>query len=167
MRSERLTYRPVEPRDLEAFHGLVQDPHVRRYMMDGNVFPAAWSEGHIRASQARFERLGVGLWLAHDVGTGELVGFCGVLVLPEVHDEPELLYALPERFAGRGLATEMARAAIAEARARGAMREIIASVDAVNAASVRVLEKLGFARVGVKPGAFGDMLLLRLDERRG
>jgi RimJ/RimL family protein N-acetyltransferase len=140
--SARLTYRPVAPADLDAFHGLVEDEHIRRYMMDGQSFPREWSAAHIRASQALFERLGVGLWLAHDEQTDELVGFCGFLVLPEVHDGPELVYA--------------------EARAHPAFGEIVASVDAVNAASVRILEKLGFDRVGTQPGAFGDMLLLRL-----
>ena len=43
-----------------------------------------------------------------------------------------------------------------------ALGEIVASVDDVNRASVRVLEKLGFEPVGIRPGAFGDMLLLRL-----
>src|SRR5262245_49151475 len=130
--------------------------------MDGHVLPPSWTAAQIRDSQALFERLGVGLWLVHDRQTGDLVGFCGFLVLPDVHARPELVYAMPERFAGRGCATEMARAAIAEARARAAFAEIVASVDEVNAASVRVLEKLGFQRSGTRPGAFGNMLLFRL-----
>jgi RimJ/RimL family protein N-acetyltransferase len=161
--SERLTYRPLEPADLEAFSALVQDEHVRRYMMDGQIFPPEWSAAHIRASQELFDRLGVGLWLAHDRATTELVGFCGFLVLPEVHAAPELVYALRARFTGRGLATEMARASIAEALERKAFPDgIVASVDAVNAASVRILEKLGFERIETRPGAFGDMPLFRL-----
>jgi ribosomal-protein-alanine N-acetyltransferase len=83
-------------------------------------------------------------------------------VLPDVHDAPELVYALRAPFTGRGYATEMARAAVAEARALRAFGEILASVDAVNAASVRVLEKLGFQRTEIRPGAFGDMLLFGL-----
>jgi ribosomal-protein-alanine N-acetyltransferase len=163
VRSERLTYRPVEPSDLDAFSSLVQDAHIRRYMMDGQLFPPEWSAAHIRESEALFARLGVGLWLAHERTTGELVGFCGYLVLPEVHAAPELLYALRESFTGRGLATEMARVCIAEAIRRELFPDgIIASVDAVNAASVRVLEKLGFERFATRPGAFGDMLFLRL-----
>jgi ribosomal-protein-alanine N-acetyltransferase len=160
--SERLTYRPVTPADLDAFHGLVGDEHIRRFMMDGKVFPAEWSLGHIRDSQALVASTGMGLWLAHDKQTGELVGFCGFLVLPEVHAQPELMYAMTARFTGRGLATEMARASIAEARRHAPADEIVASVDEVNAASVRVLEKLGFDRVGTKPGAFGDILMMRL-----
>lgn len=163
VRSERLTYRPVEPTDLDAFSSLVQDAHIRRYMMDGQVFPLEWSAAHIRESDALFDRLGVGLWLAHERATGALVGFCGYLVLPEVHATPELVYALREQFIGRGLATEMARVCIFEALWRKAFPEgIVASVDAVNTASVHILEKLGFERVDARPGAFGEMLLFRI-----
>ena len=163
MLSERLTYRPLGLADQGAFHDLVQDPHIREYLLDGNTLPPSWSAEQVRRSQALFARLGVGLWLAYEAASGELIGFCGFLVLPEVHDRPELVYAMRARFTGRGYATEMARASIAEARAQPAFdHEILASVDQVNRASVRVLEKLGFARVGSVPGAFGNVSLLRL-----
>jgi RimJ/RimL family protein N-acetyltransferase len=42
----------------------------------------------------------------------------------------------------------------------------VADVDEINAASVRVLEKLGFERIAVHPGAFGRLILLRLPENR-
>ena len=75
--SERLRYRPVEPADLDAFHRLVQDEHVR-------------------------------------------------------------------------LATEMGRASIVQAGTQLGFAEIEADVDEVNAASVRVLEKLGFERLAAR-----------------
>jgi RimJ/RimL family protein N-acetyltransferase len=161
MFSERLKYRPVATTDLHEFHGLVTDEHIRRYLMDGNIVPPDWSAAQILRSQTLFDSLGVGIWLVHERQTSELVGFCGFLVLPEVHARPELVYALRERFTGRGFATEMARASIAQARANTPF-EIVASVDEINTPSVRVLEKVGFHRVGSQPGAFGNMLLLRL-----
>jgi hypothetical protein len=63
MISRRLRYEPVTLEDLDAFHALVQD-------MDGNIMPREWSEERIRASQALFERRGVGLWLAHETDRG-------------------------------------------------------------------------------------------------
>ena len=159
MRSRRLTYRPVEPSDLDAYTGLVQDQHVRRYLMDDQILPWETCAGQIRDSQALFERAGVGLWLAHDIESGDLVGFCGFL-MGEAAGALDLVYALREPFTGRGLATEMASACISR---RSAAEGIVASVDAVNAPSVRVLEKLGFERTGTRPGAFGDVLLYRLD----
>jgi RimJ/RimL family protein N-acetyltransferase len=161
VRSERLRYHLVEPATLDAFHSLVQDEHVRRYMMDGNVFSREWSEQRIRESQALFERRGVGIWLAHEKNMNEVVGFCGFWTSPGCPD-PQLIYAMFERFSGRGFATEMARASIAQARTQPSFEEIEADVDEVNAASVRVLEKLGFERIAVRQGAFGNLLVLRL-----
>jgi [ribosomal protein S5]-alanine N-acetyltransferase len=162
MVSERLRYVPVTPATLDAFHMLAQDAHVRRYLMDGHIFPREWSEARIRDSEALFERRGMGLWLTHDRTSRALVGFCGFLEFPAIHPEPELVYALLERYACRGYATEMARASIAHARTRGGFHDIVTSVDEINTASLRILEKLGFERRGSRPGAFGPTLLLRL-----
>lgn len=162
MLSERLSYRPVTPATLDDFHRLVQDDHVRRYMMDGQMFPREWSEERIRASCDLVRRRGVGLWLAHERETGELVGFCGFLEIPSMRPEPQLVYAMFERFTGRGYATEMARASIAEARRHAGFETIVAGVDEVNVASVHVLEKLAFRRVATQQGSFGSMLVMVL-----
>ena len=162
MESERLRYVPVAPETLDTFHALVQDAYIRRYLMDGQIFPREWSATRIRESEALFHRRRVGLWLAHERAGEALVGFCGFLEFPAVHPEPELVYALLERYARRGYATEMARTAICHARTHAGFSEIITSVDEVNGASLRVLETLGFERCGSRPGAFGRTLVLRL-----
>jgi RimJ/RimL family protein N-acetyltransferase len=162
MQSARLRYIRLAPEALDAFYALVRDAYIRRYLMDGHVFPRQWSEARIRDSEALFRRRGIGLWLAREAAGDALVGFCGFLEFPALHPEPELVYALLERYAGRGYATEMARAAIAHARTEGAMTSVVTSVDEVNAASLRVLSKLGFERCGSRPGAFGATLTLRL-----
>jgi RimJ/RimL family protein N-acetyltransferase len=56
----------------------------------------------------------------------------------------------------------MAMDAIREARTKPGFDDIIAGVDDVNTASLRILEKLGFQRISVHPGAFGTMSLLQL-----
>ena len=167
MLSARLRYQPVDLAHLDDFHRLVQDPHVLRYLMDGNVFPREWTEQRIRDSQALFQRRGVGLWLAYIRQGDELLGFCGFLEIPSIHPEPQLVYALFQGFTGQGYATEMGQEAIAHARTQPGLNQIFSGVDAVNAASVRVLDKLGFQRVAVQQGSFGDMLLLRLDTPAG
>jgi len=165
MMSERLRYRPVALADLEGFHGLVQDLYVRRYFMDGNLYPREWSQERILESEGLFERRGVGIWMVTERTTNELVGFCGFLEILRIHREPQVVYAMFERFAGLGYATEMARTSIAHARRQAGFAEIIASVDEVNAASLRILEKLGFERVATHQGSFGNMFVLRLAER--
>ena len=162
MLSPRLGYQPVGLETLDAFHALVQDQHVRRYLMDGEVFPREWSEDRVRDSIALFERRGVGLWLVREGASGAVAGFCGFLEMPAIDPEPQLVYALLERFTGRGYATEMARVSIGQALSQPSFSEIVAAVDGINTASVRVLEKLGFIRTGEMPGAFGDTFIYRL-----
>jgi ribosomal-protein-alanine N-acetyltransferase len=165
MVSERLKYRAVAPSDVTAFHSLLQDEHVRRYLLDGSVVSMEWCMQQIHDSQRLFAERGVGTWLTYDKTTDQLVGFCGFDNAGgkcELH----LTYALLEPLTGRGLAQEMARAAIAQACKRPGFREIMTTVDEVNVASVRVLEKLGFERIDVEQGAFGNLLVYRLATAR-
>jgi RimJ/RimL family protein N-acetyltransferase len=162
MKSARLSYEPVTQATLADFHALVQDGHVRRYLMDGRLFPREWTEQRVRDSVSLFERRGVGIWLTYDSGTRALAGFCGFLEIPSIHPDPQLVYALFEQFTGRGYATEMARASVAEAR-RSGFRTIAASVDEANVSSVHVLEKLGFRPAGTQQGNFGIVFLMLLE----
>ncbi|KAK3417500.1 hypothetical protein EUGRSUZ_H03444 [Eucalyptus grandis] len=62
----------------------------------------------------------------------------------------ELGYALASGYWGRGIATEAARAAVAEAfSARPELERVEAIVDVENKPSQRVLEKAGFTREGL------------------
>jgi [ribosomal protein S5]-alanine N-acetyltransferase len=162
MISDRLRYQPVEPESVDAFHSLVRDGHIRQYMMDGNLFSKELSEERSRESQSLFERRGVGIWLAYHKTTGELMGFCGFPEFPSMHPEPQLIYAMFERFSGGGYATEMASTMIALARKQAGFAQIFAGVDEVNIASLRVLEKLGLKRIATMQGSFGNMFLLQL-----
>jgi [ribosomal protein S5]-alanine N-acetyltransferase len=166
MFTARLAFTPLTAEQLLAFHDLVTDPHIRRYMMDGQILSREWAAEQIAASLVRFEASGTGLWLASvREGGGSPIGFCGFMTASAAGLGPELVYALREASTGAGLATEMAQAMIAHARAQPGFEQISASVDAVNARSVRILEKLGFRRVEIRQGAFGDMLVLALETR--
>jgi RimJ/RimL family protein N-acetyltransferase len=157
----RLRYERVDREQIDAFHSLIQNEYVRRYLLDGQVLPREWTEQQIRNSQELFQQRGVGIWLTYEAVSNELLGFCGFVVFPSLHPEPQLVYAVLERFSGHGYATEMAMESISRARAQG-FTEIIAGADDVNAASVRILEKLGFERISTYQGAFGDALIARL-----
>jgi [ribosomal protein S5]-alanine N-acetyltransferase len=162
MRSERLQYRPVTLSDLDELVGLVQDPYVRRYLFDGAIYSREWCQERVLDSEGLFKRRGIGIWMVSDHATNELVGFCGFLEIPELHPEPQLVYALFQRYSGRGYATEMARTSIAHARRQSGVADIIASVDEINAASLHILEKLNFEQVTTTQGSFGNLYLLRL-----
>jgi [ribosomal protein S5]-alanine N-acetyltransferase len=160
--SRRLAFVPLAGEDLDAFHALMVEEHVRRYLMDGEVAPRTWSEDRLRDSCSLFEEHGIGLWMVREAGRGELAGFCGFLVIPALRPEPQLLYAVTGQRTGRGYATEMASAAIMRARNVAGFGDIYAGVDEPNVASRRVLEKLGFEEIAVLPGHFGKSFLFRL-----
>jgi ribosomal-protein-alanine N-acetyltransferase len=60
----------------------------------------------------------------------------------------EIGYGLVPAFFGRGYATEMGRALVAAVLASGFATRVVATCEADNGASVRVLEKMGFREVG-------------------
>ncbi|WP_428263502.1 GNAT family N-acetyltransferase [Haliangium sp.] len=161
LRSPRLRYRELADDDLGDFHALVLDEHIRRYLMDGEVVDRGWCRDAIAVSTALFTDRGVGLWLISEPTAEAAIGFCGFHVFPDIEPEPQLLYALLESVTGRGYATEAAKACMEYARSHAGFGEIRAGVDEPNQASMRVLEKLGFAPCGDLPGVFGRTLLFR------
>jgi ribosomal-protein-alanine N-acetyltransferase len=65
------------------------------------------------------------------------------LIRREADAPPELMYALAPEYWGQGLATEAARAVLAHGFEQLQSPRITAASDPPNAASVRVLERLG------------------------
>ncbi len=110
------------------------------------------------AEQLRDESLATGLTvLAVELrGTAEVVGYCGLFVVDgRPPDEPELAYELLAAAHGRGYATEAAQAVVDWARDNDHPR-LWADVWDWNAASRRVLAKLGFTEVErQEPGPHG------------
>lgn len=101
---------------------------ARRFLHDGPM--------------AMYERYGFGLWRCARRADDVFVGMCGLLrrdILPDV----DLGYAfLPEHW-GQGYAFEAANATAELAVRRFGLNRIIGVVKEHNAASIRVLEKVG------------------------
>nr|WP_306906882.1 GNAT family N-acetyltransferase [Arthrobacter pascens] len=74
-----------------------------------------------------------------------MLGYCGLVIGRATIDEPELAYELFKHAHGCGYATEAAAAIVEAARKTGRFR-LWSTVRVGNAASFRVLEKLGFTR---------------------
>ena len=89
---------------------------------------------------------GFGLYALERVEDAGFIGYCGLIVGRGSITEPEIAYELLSRFHGRGYATEAATAVVEAARATG-RRRLVATVGPTNAASFRVLEKVGFTPV--------------------
>jgi AcrR family transcriptional regulator len=152
--TERLVMRPWQSSDEDALSTLTAHPSIYRYLFDGKPPDRAWLRKATRASKAALEQGSAGLWLARN-GEGEIVGFAGFV--GGEGSALELVFATEPSATRRGHALEMAKAVLREASARKCPR-VAATVDEANAASVLLLGKLGFVRVGRRAAPSGDIL---------
>ena len=139
----RLQLRPFRPEDVPALHALWTDADVRRFLWDGEAIPLEQTAAIVDESERLFSTERRGLWGAWMRTDNALAGFGGFWTFRDP-PELELLYGLGRPYWGRGLATEVATAIVEYGVEQLHMREIRASTDPPNEASVRVLERLGF-----------------------
>lgn len=150
LETERLRLRRLRLDDVDDLAALYRDPEVRRFFPEGVLSREETREELEWAIQVCYPRHGFGLWATILKETGEFIGRCGLLPwIIEGRAEVEVAYTLARAHWGRGLATEAARAIVAHGFATLPVTRLICLIDAGNAASIRVAEKLGmtFERV--------------------
>jgi [ribosomal protein S5]-alanine N-acetyltransferase len=148
----RIVLSPFADAHVDPLLAFFRDPHVRRYLLDDSLVDREWVEGEVRASRERFEAGSLGLYAAHlREAPDALVGFVG---FRPFYEPPvlQLVYGVSPAHVGRGIAGEMAKAVIDLAFGDLGFREVRASTDEPNRASVRVLERLGMTLVATEPG---------------
>ena len=136
--TSRLKLRSARADDLEAMHAVLSDPRATRW----------WSTPpHETLDETR-------AWLDSMIANGPdqpdfvierdgvVIGKAGFWKLPEVG------YILHPDHWGQGFAGEAVEAAIGHVFATRDIEELTADVDPENAASIRLLERLGFIRTG-------------------
>ncbi|MDP1912675.1 GNAT family N-acetyltransferase [Brevundimonas sp.] len=138
IRTPRLILRSARPDDLEAMHAVLSDPRATRWWSTpphetlGQT--RAWLDGMISNGPAHPDFV-----IELD---GRVVGKAGFWRLPEVG------YILHPDCWGQGLAAEAVGAAIDHVFQTPDVDTMTADVDPENAASIRLLERLGFMPTG-------------------
>jgi RimJ/RimL family protein N-acetyltransferase len=136
----RLRLRMLRLDDLDQLAGLLADPDVMRYVEDGLPKDRDVAEKALHSIIAHWSRHGFGRWAVEEKATGQFIGFGG---LRSLQGTPEVVYHLAPGFWGKGLATELARAALDFGFNRCGFDRIVAIAKPANAASIQVLHKLG------------------------
>ena len=138
LQAERLA--PHHLRDLIRFH---RDPAVMAEL--GGVRDGDQTAQYLSRNLDHWVKHGFGVWILREIDGSEVVGRALLRYLP-VGDvnEVEIGYALYPRLWGRGLATEIAEAAMALARSKLDAESLVGVTTPANRASQRVLAKLGF-----------------------
>jgi len=142
--TERLVLRPLAPEDGGRLHALWTDEPVRRFLWDGRAIPLEQTQAVVEESVRLFRERGLGLWAVRERGGEDLLGVAGYWYF-RTPPSLELLFAVAAPHWRRGIATEASRSVLAYGFLTLGFDVIAASTDVANAASVRVLEKLGMS----------------------
>lgn len=147
--TDRLLIRPFAAGDVASFHLVWSDPEVIWW---GHTSALEDSATMLKSFMERCEKLPDGLgwsWLV-DKSTGAVHGDVNLQLAPDPPGGVEIGWHLARRSWGMGYATEGATPLLPHAWALG-LDEVIATIVPMNAASIRVAERLGMERL---PGTF-------------
>lgn len=148
LQTERLRLRPFDDADADGLFALHSGANVLRYWDS-----PPWRE-HERAERfiadgRRMAEEETGSRLAVDrVSDGSFIGWCSLNRWNRVYRSASLGYCYDDAAWGHGYATEAAHALLRWAFDTLDLNRVQAETDTRNAASARVLEKLGFVREG-------------------
>ena len=149
----RLRFRPFADTDVAGMFALDSDPAVHRYLggIGGQpVTDPAQSAAVIAQIQEHYRATGLGRWAVLLRATGEFMGWAGLKQVPGPINGQRDFYDLGYRFRpaywGQGYGYEAAHAWLRYGFDTLRLPRICAYADAGNAASCRILEKVGLRR---------------------
>jgi RimJ/RimL family protein N-acetyltransferase len=147
--TERLLLRPLHSSDAQELFALFADWEVIRWL-GTPPWPYRIEDAHAFLQGQLYPDLMKTTFALTSAGT--LIGGIQIRMQPEGHSQsgpgPNLAYWLGRRYWGRGYMTEAARSFVAYVFGADIGDTIYSGAFADNAASLRVLEKLGFVREG-------------------
>jgi len=145
LETARLALRDWREEDIPTFAAMCADPEVMKHFP--RLLPYDEASAMARRIRANLSREGWGLWAVEVKGGAPFIGFVG-LSKPEWRDDVEVGWRLAKTAWGHGYATEAARALLQWGFDTLPLNRVQAEADTRNAASARVLEKLGFVHEG-------------------
>jgi RimJ/RimL family protein N-acetyltransferase len=151
LETERLTLRAFEAGDLDVFYEMHSDAGVARWLRnEARTLEETEKLLELKIAGVALEE--EGQWLSAAVvlrETGELVADVSLNWASAEHRQGEIGFIVHPRHQGRGYATEAARPLLDFAFGTLGLHRVAGTLEARNAASARVLEKLGMRREGV------------------
>ncbi len=140
LETERLILRLLDERDVDAIHQMRSDANVMRFIREpqSREESANWVE--LVSSRWADEKIGFCAMIERS--SEKFIGWCGLWQLKET-GEIEVGYAVGKSFWGKGYATEAATRFLDFAFEKLQLEKVVAVTRPENAASRRVMEKIG------------------------
>ena len=140
----RLDLRELDGDDAAFMLAMLNDPAFIEHIGDRGVRSLDAARDYVDAGPvASYAQHGFGLYAVIERASGQAIGLCGLLRRPTL-DDVDIGFAFLPAFRGLGHAHESAQAVLGHAHAVLGLRRIVAIVAPGNAASARLLERLGF-----------------------
>ncbi|SDX66674.1 GNAT family N-acetyltransferase [Hymenobacter psychrophilus] len=149
LETPRLRIRPLRPTDLADFHAYRADPAVTRYQ-GFDVFSREQAAAFI-AQQLPLEFGQPGQWVQYGIEsqrTGRLIGDCAVQLQQRDARMAEIGITIAPAAQRQGYAREVLQALLNFLFNLPDFHRVVETVDAENAASIALLESLGFRLEG-------------------
>jgi RimJ/RimL family protein N-acetyltransferase len=151
LETERLILREFRKDDLDAHAATLGDEEVMRYI-GGKPVNREDSWRRLMSGVGSWALIGIGPWAVERKIDGRMVGHCGFFnferdTTPPILDEPEMGWIFDRSVHGQGIAFEACSAALDWAEREITAESYPAIIDLANASSMKLAERLGFARV--------------------
>lgn len=144
----RLLLRAHRLRDYDAAREMWADPLVTRFIGGKPSTPQqTWSR--LTSYLGHWAVMDYGYWAIEERSTGHFIGEAGFAdfkrdIAPAMQNVPELGFALASSAHGKGYATEAVRAILEWGDAHLPSRRTVCMVNEENAASLAVVQKVGY-----------------------
>jgi RimJ/RimL family protein N-acetyltransferase len=141
--TSRLILREFEREDYRKLFPILANPNVMKFSVSG-CLTVAQTQEKVDSFIDSYRQYSFGKWAVILREEKQLIGYCGIAVEEiDGKKETELGYRLGDKYWGKGLATEAAKAALQYGLDELKLPYIIAVVEPANTTSIRVIEKLG------------------------
>jgi len=129
--------------DLDSYHHIMKQKEVYQWL--------GKAEEKNKDQVKKIIEYDLNHWKEHNLGTfaiilndnNKLIGHCGINYVKDI-EEFELLYALDQRYWGKGYATEACKAVIEWVKQNKKLNQLVALAYQNNERSIHVIKKLNF-----------------------
>jgi RimJ/RimL family protein N-acetyltransferase len=151
LHTERLRLEPITDRHYDGMRRMSADPEVMRFLNKGKPQTDEETRAGIERIKRRWEEWGYSWWALIETGSGDMVGAACLQHLALEDANPlEIGWRLTRDSWGKGYASEAARSIVRHAFDIVGVDVVLAVAHPDNAASIKVMQRLGMQYVGIE-----------------